>query len=111
MYLENNIKELKNKNPEVCNAILENISKDDYKEISKEFRLVDTKDGDKTVEVYSDSRFVRLNSIYSPEREALHWTNKLNKVDNITSVVMFGIGTGVFYRSIKKVLKDRKSVV
>lgn len=35
MYLENNIKELKNKNPEVCNAILENISKDDYKEISK----------------------------------------------------------------------------
>lgn len=106
MYLENNIKELKNKNPEVCNAILENISKDDYKEISKEFRLVDTKDGDKTVEVYSDSRFVRLNSIYSPEREALHWTNKLNKVDNITSVVMFGIGTGVFYRSIKKVLNS-----
>ena len=49
---------------------------------------------------------MRLNSIYSPEREALHWTNKLNKVDNITSVVMFGIGTGIFYRSIKKVLNS-----
>lgn len=102
-YLNNNFEIIKVKNPKVYKILSDYLSKNGKNEnIFNKFKVVDTKDGEKTVEVNDNGRFIRFNSIYSPKREAKRWGDRFENIENATSLVMFGLGNGIFYKVIKE---------
>ena len=75
-------------------------SKYDYKEDLK-YKILDTKDGRKTVEVFVDSgNSIRLNSAYNASREADRWKKSFENMERITSVILLGYGNGIFFEKL-----------
>lgn len=110
-YLNSNLDIVKKKKPSWYKKLSDILLKleSDKSKFGK-FKVVEAKDGEKTVEIYDDKSVARLNSVYSPKKEMLRWIDKFKKYDKITSFVMFGMGTGLFYRSIKNIV-DRNAFI
>lgn len=65
------------------------------------YRVLDTRDGKKTIEVLTDDgRSVRLNSVYNSSREADRWGKKFENVQRITSLICLGYGNGLFFEQL-----------
>ena len=102
-YLEKNLEKLRKYRKYFYEKLIDIMQKGDLK--YDRFNILTTRDGDKTIEIAVGNERHRLNSLYSPKKEAERWADKY-KFNNInTSVVMFGIANGVFARAILDKLK------
>lgn len=102
-YLEKNLEKLRKYRKYFYEKLIDIMQKGDLK--YDRFNILTTRDGDKTIEITVGNERHRLNSLYSPKKEAERWADKY-KFNNInTSVVMFGIANGVFARAILDKLK------
>lgn len=99
-YLDNNLECIKQCRPQIYEkliAILENKKYDCSK-----FKLISTKDGVGTIEMEYNEKKIRLNSLYSPVKEAEKWVGQFNLKNISVSVLMFGIANGIFANSVLK---------
>ena len=103
-YLEKNLEELKKYRLAFYEKLIDIIKKDECN--FDKFNILDTRDGSKTIEIAIGNDKYRLNSLYSPEKEAKRWAAKYEFNNINASVVMFGIVNGVFARAILEKLKD-----
>lgn len=108
-YLDKNVECIKEINSSLYKKIKAILDKREY--FFENFKLRDTRNGDKTVEIETDDGIVRINSIYNPEKEAQSWVKKLPLKNIDTSIIMFGNANGVFTREILKNVGERSSVV
>ena len=103
-YLEQNIDCIKECRSYLYDKIMTVLNEKKY-DLTK-YELVDTRDGDKAVQINGNDRNVRLNSLYSPKKEAERWVRQY-KFDNIdVSVLMFGLANGVFVNAIMDRMKE-----
>lgn len=75
------------------------------------FEIIETRNGEKTIEIEDEGKKIRLNSAYNPQKEAEQWVKKLNFYNLDITVFMFGIGNGVFVKTILERLQEQSSVV
>lgn len=97
-YLNHNLQCLKKIREKLYEKIIEIIEKKDYN--YEKFKLVDTKNGQKTIEIKAQNNVVRLNSLYDPQKEAKIWAKQNNFNNFDSSVQMFGIANGIFVREM-----------
>lgn len=65
-----------------------------------EIHSVVTKDGEKAIVLKSKGQEYRLNSLYSPIKEANKWVEQFGFNNLNNTISMFGLGNGMFARSI-----------
>lgn len=70
----------------------------------------DTKDGNKALVIEKEDKEYRLNSLYRPLKEAEKWADQYEFQNINVSVIMFGIGNGLFIREMLKRLKPDAKV-
>ena len=99
-YLNSNLEYLKQKNFIIYNEIKRRTFKYD-KTNNNKFNIINTRDGYKTIEVNYNSENIRLNSIFSPKKEAERWAKKFDDTGKITSLIMYGLGNGIFFDELK----------
>lgn len=102
-YFDMNLKEIQECKPGLYKKLKHKIVQREY-DLSK-FNILDAKDGEKIVEIKNDNDKVRLNSIYSPKKEAEKWIKQFKFNDLNISVIMFGIVNGIYARLIVNNLK------
>ena len=103
-YLEKNIDCIKENRPDLYDRVKEVLEKEKYN--PEKFEVIDTRDGDKAIQINEAGKTIRLNSLYSPKKEAERWV-KQYKFDNIdVSVLMFGLANGAFANAIMNKMKD-----
>lgn len=107
-YLDINLEKLKENNEYLYNKIKKIIKKGEY-DFNK-FEILNTKNGQKTIEIENDEKKIRLNSLYNPDREAIHWLEKINFKNLDAPILMFGIGNGIFIRKILSKLSEESDV-
>lgn len=102
-YIEKNMDYLRQFRSALSKKIERIIEKHDYEFDS--FNMIETKDKNQTIEVEKEGKKIRLNSLYSPVREAEQWSKQydFNKIS--VSVIMFGIANGVYAKVILEKLK------
>lgn len=66
-YLEKNIDCIKENRPDLYDRVKEVLEKEKYN--PEKFEVIDTKDGDKAVQINEAGKTIRLNSLYSPKKE------------------------------------------
>lgn len=103
-YLEKNLNCIKKNRKRLYDQLTKIIDKREY-DFSK-FKIIDTKNGQKTIEIINDGKNVRLNSIYNPQAEAEKWASSFEFNNLDTPLLMFGIANGIFVREIVKYLKQ-----
>lgn len=101
---QKNIKALEEKNPELANE-LENLDKNLVNEC-KQYRLLNARNGSKTIKLIAKNNEFFLHSRYDPEKEAERFTQNIEK-DEIDSVVVLGFGLGYHILTLYKVLKEK----
>lgn len=99
-YLEENLKCIEKSDKILYNNIIGIINRKEY-DFSK-FEIIETRNGQRTIEILNDGKQERLNSLYNPIKEAEKWAEKYNFNNLDTPVIMFGIANGVFSREILK---------
>lgn len=70
------------------------------------FKYLKTKDGNGTIEIKLGQNRIRLNSIYSPKKEAKKWSEQFNFENLNVSIIMFGIANGIFAKQLLNKMKD-----
>lgn len=76
-----------------------------------EINSVNTKDGDQAIIIKFHSADFRLNSLYSPTKEATKWVEQY-KFQNLNNMIsMFGFGNGCFARAIIEKMGDKDSLL
>lgn len=70
----------------------------------------ETRDGNKALTIEKDDTKYRLNSIYRPLSEASKWADQYEFQNLNISVMMFGIGNGLFVREMLKRLQPDAKV-
>ena len=97
-YLDTNLKCMKENRPLLFEKVDEILNQKRY-DLTK-FSFIDTRDGIGTIELETDKQSIRLNSLYSPKKEAEKWVKRFNFNNISVSVLMFGIVNGVFANEI-----------
>lgn len=103
-YLEKNLEELRKYYLSFYEKINDLIKNEDY-DFGK-FKIIDTRDGDQTIEIKNEDGSYRLNSLYSPQKEAKRWAGQYEFNNINSSVIMFGIANGIFARAILEKIKE-----
>ena len=103
--LWNNLKYIKKKNIYLY-GVLRDYNLNNDENIARKFEIIEARDGKKIVQILNDDRIIRLNSLYSPEKEAKEWAYKYKDIRKITSVILYGYGDGIFFSKIKNKIKD-----
>lgn len=75
------------------------------------FNYIETKDKSGTIEIDFGQSRIRLNSIYSPKKEAEKWVNQFDFENLNVSVLMFGMANGIFARQVLKRAREDAIVV
>ena len=73
-----------------------------------EINTLHAKDGTPIIELISDDKSYRMNSIYKPHDEAVKFASKFSDIDDNTVLLVFGFGNGIFPDSIMKMCEERK---
>ncbi len=75
-------------------------------------RLDQARDGNSVLVIERDEQLYRLNSAFRPVQEADRWVTQFN-LDHLENIIlMFGLGNGIFLKSLLKALrKDDKIVI
>lgn len=102
-YLEKNISVIKNIDLELYEEVIKVLDSEGYK--YDNIKEIDTKDNNKALEIEKDGNSYRLNSVYRPLSEAQKWAGQYEFHNLNVSVIMFGMGNGIFVREMLKKLK------
>ena len=103
-YLKRNLDKIKECRRGLYEKLKSKIYKNNY-DFNK-FNLVKSHDGFGVIEVIYNNERIRLNSIYSPYREAERWVQQFRFYNLNVSVIMFGLANGVFARALLKRLDN-----
>lgn len=76
----------------------------------KNIEETETKDNNKALIIEKDNNKYRLNSLYRPLKEAEKWADQYEFQNLDVSVIMFGIGNGLFIREMLKRLRTDAEV-
>ena len=107
---EKNMNCLKDKRKQLYDKLVEIIDNKEY-DFSR-FNLIETKNGQKTVEIIDNGKKFRLNSIYNPQIEAEKWADSFEFNNLDTPVIMFGFANGIFARAIlSRMNKDSFAII
>lgn len=107
---EKNMNCLKDKRKQLYDKLVEIIDNKEY-DFSR-FNLIETKNGQKTVEIIDNGKKFRLNSIYNPQIEAKKWADSFEFNNLDTPVIMFGLANGIFARAIlNRMNKDSFAII
>ena len=101
-YLEDNLKALEFR-PNLYKIVKEKIDNDEYD--CSYIEEIEARDGNKVLCIDDKGKKVRLNSLYRPIQEAEKWADQFNFNNINVSVIMFGMGNGIFVREIIRRLK------
>lgn len=96
-YLEENLKALELRK-DLYEIVKEKIDKNEYD--CSYIEEVDAKDGNKVLCIDDNGKKVRLNSLYRPVQEAKKWAEQFDFNNINISVMMFGMGNGIFVREM-----------
>ena len=112
-YYNDNIAVIKQSRPQLYQALIQlnnDVLQNQYPELQKISSQV-AKDGETVMTLRWDGRDVRLNSAYSPKKEAEKWCDQycFNNLD--ITVMLFGMGNGVILRELKKRLYSDAEVI
>ena len=102
--LEKNLKCLEQARPFYYKKITEKLDKHEYN--FEKFEYIETRDGNYALVVNDENGSHRLNSMYKPVKEAEKWAEQYNFKNLSVSVVMFGIGNGIFVNEMLGRLSD-----
>lgn len=103
-YFDENLQKLKEYRKNLYDSLQKILEEEKY-DFSK-FELEDTRDGQKTIQIDYNGEKIRLNSLYSPKREADRWVKQFNFDNMNVSVLMFGIANGIFAEAIMDKMKE-----
>lgn len=102
-YLYSNLNYIKQKDLKLYNSLYK-IWREDI--TNQKIQIIKSKSNEDIIEIISGNEKIRLNSIYNAKREAEVWAKKYENIEEATSVIMYGYGSGIFFREIKKKLND-----
>lgn len=102
-YLDDNLNALELR-PDLYKLIKEKIDNDEYD--CSYIEEIDSKDGNKVLCIDDKGKKIRLNSLYRPLQEAQRWAEQFDFNNINISVVMFGMGNGIFVREMISYLKN-----
>lgn len=108
-YLESNLSCLKKHRKKLYEDIVNVIDREEY--VFNKFKIINAKNGEKTIEIVNGGKIVRLNSLYNPTLEAKRWTKKYNFSNLDAPLLMFGIANGIFVREMLANLKSESIAV
>lgn len=97
-YLQKNLRYLQEKNEKIYDKVIKILKKEQY-DFSR-FSVIDTRNGQKTIEIINGKNKERLNSLYNPTKEAKKWAEKFDFNNLEAPVIMFGIANGIFVREM-----------
>lgn len=107
-YLDHNMFLIKNIYPDLYINLKKIFDKKEYSFTNIE--ETDTKDGNKALVIEKDNIKYRLNSLYRPLKEAEKWADQYEFQNINVSVIMFGIGNGLFVEEMLRRLKPDAKV-
>lgn len=108
--LQENEQILKKFRPELFRMIRE-ILEQKEQTIEEKVKLAVARDGSSVVVVHKEGKDYRLNSAFRPVQEADRWAAQF-EVDHLENiVVLFGLGNGIFARSLMKRLGNRDKLI
>lgn len=106
-YLEKNKSIIKKNRPALYNKLKYILNTDEYPYDNIE--EIKTRDGNKALVIEKDETKYRLNSVYRPLSEANKWADQYEFQNLNISVVMFGMGNGLFVcEMLKRLQPDAK---
>ncbi len=106
--LEQNMSLIKRLRPDLYKKLKEVFDNNEYS--YNNIEEADTRDGNKALIIEKDNTKYRLNSLYKPLKEAEKWADQYEFHNLSISVIMFGIGNGIFVREMLNRLKPDASV-
>lgn len=106
--LEQNMSLIKRLRPDLYNKLKEVFDSNEYS--YNNIEEADTRDGNKALIVDKDNTKYRLNSLYKPLKEAEKWADQYEFHNLSISVIMFGMGNGLFVREMLNRLKPDANV-
>ena len=102
-YLEQNMSVMKKVRPGLYKKLEEIFDNNIYSYDNIE--ETDTRDGNKALIIKKDKNKYRLNSLYKPLKEAEKWADQYEFHNIGISVIMFGMGNGLFVNEMLKRLQ------
>ncbi len=102
-FLEDNMRALELR-PSIYKVIKEKIDEKQYD--CSYIEEIEARDGNKILCLSDNGKMIRLNSLYRPLQEAKKWADQFNFNNIDVSVVMFGMGNGIFVREMLGRLKN-----
>ncbi len=104
-YLEQNMFVIKKTRPGLYKDLKEIFDNNIYS--YNNIEEIDTKDSNKALIIKKDENKYRLNSLYKPLKEAEKWADQYEFRNISVSVIMFGMGNGLFVKEmLKRLQKD-----
>lgn len=103
-YLEKNLSVIKKDRWLLYDKLEDILNSDKYS--YNNIEEIETRDGNKALIIEKDNTKYRLNSIYRPLVEAEKWANQYEFQNLNVSVIMFGMGNGLFVREMLKRLQQ-----
>lgn len=97
---DKNCKVLQRQHPELYQDYLKWREHDEVNRNLLMVELLQARDGNTVVAVTDQGRTVRLNSPYAPAKEAERWAKQFDFTRSATHVFLFGLGNGMFVRSL-----------
>lgn len=96
--LEKNLSALKEKRPEFYRVVKELLDEKSYSFDGLE--VVQARDGNEALVYTKEGNTVRFNSTYRPLQEAKKWADQYKFHNMNVTVLMFGVGNGIFAREM-----------
>lgn len=97
-YLEDNLAVMKQERPFLYEKIQEKIEEATYS--FENMECVEARDGNQVLCLTKKDKTYRLNSLYRPIQEAEKWADQYSFQDMNITVMMYGIGSGIFAREM-----------
>lgn len=107
--LKNNINYMEVYRPKLWNKVKKYLDKLDCE--FENFRYIETRDREGTIEIKYNKENIRLNSLYYPKKEAERWAKRFNFNNINIAVLMFGIANGVYCEAVLNNLKNDSIVI
>ncbi len=108
---EKNLEALAENQTKVLDKYLEIQENGDYTKLVQSIEARESRDGNLVMTVATEMGKARLNSPYYPQKEAMKWAEQYEFVNIETVMVLFGLGNGLFLRTILSKLQQDGFVI
>ena len=72
---------------------------------------VTAKDGTEILEIHTQNKVYRMNSLYRPSVEAAKFAEQYTDMEEESVLVVFGYGNGLFPKAIMQICSERTKVI